>query len=94
MLWTRAMRQGMKRREGQAMVLGCLFMLILAIAVLTTVNLGHTIHERVKLQNTADSAAMRRSAPSDRHIPPPYAGPFTAAITGCGSSRSFGIKRE
>mgnify|MGYP000896991451 CR=1 FL=1 len=66
MLWTRAMRQGMKRREGQAMVLGCLFMLILAIAVLTTVNLGHTIHERVKLQNTADSAAYSMAAMESR----------------------------
>ncbi|MBX7098618.1 MAG: Tad domain-containing protein [Myxococcaceae bacterium] len=66
MLWTRSLRQGMKRREGQAMVLGCLFMLILAIAVLTTVNLGHTIHERVKLQNTADSAAYSMAAMESR----------------------------
>ena len=34
----------------------------MSIAVLTTVNLGHTIHERVRLQNTADAAAYSMAA--------------------------------
>ena len=38
--------------------------------------------------NTADSDAMRRSQPSDRHMPPPNATPLTAAMTGCGIERS------
>lgn len=62
MLWTRSIRNALGRHEGQAMVMGALFLLILAIAVLTTVNLGHTIHERVRLQNTSDAAAYSMAA--------------------------------
>ena len=43
-------------------MVACLVILILTIAVLTTVNMGHTIHERVRLQNTADSAAYSMAA--------------------------------
>ena len=35
-------------------------------------------------QNTAGLAASWMSAPSVRHIPPPYAGPLIAAMIGCG----------
>lgn len=59
---TRAMRQAMKRSEGQAMVLACLTILIVTIAVLTTVNLGHNIAERQRLQNTSDAAAYSMAA--------------------------------
>ncbi|MBK7858358.1 MAG: hypothetical protein IPJ65_06990 [Archangiaceae bacterium] len=59
---TRGLRQAMKREEGQALVLACLMMLVVAIAVLTTVNLGHNIYERQKLQNTADAAAYSSAA--------------------------------
>ena len=44
--------------------------------------------------NVADSAAKRISAPSVRHMPPPYAGPLTAAMIGCGMRRIGGIRRE
>ena len=44
--------------------------------------------------NVADSDAIRISAASVRHIPPPYAGPFTAQITGCGIRRIVRISRE
>src|SRR6478609_2536798 len=53
----RRLRESLLREEGQALVLACLMMFVLAVAVLTTVNIGHTVHERVRLQNTADSAA-------------------------------------
>ena len=50
------------KRDGQAIVLAALGMLILAIGVLATVNLGHAIHERIKLQDTADAAAYSLAA--------------------------------
>ena len=43
--------------------------------------------------NSAERPAMRTSAPSARHIPPPYAGPLTAAMIGCGTLRSAGVIR-
>ena len=59
---TRALRLAMKRQEGQALVLALLMMLVLSLAVLTTVNLGHGVHERVRLQNTSDAAAYSMAA--------------------------------
>src|SRR5262249_25771271 len=59
---TRAMRNAMKREEGQALVLACLMMLVVSIAVITTVNLGHNISERQRLQNNADAAAYSMAA--------------------------------
>jgi hypothetical protein len=59
---TRAIRKSMQRQEGQALVIGALAVLILCIAVLTTVNLGHTVNERVRLQNTTDAAAYSMAA--------------------------------
>jgi Putative Flp pilus-assembly TadE/G-like len=43
-------------------VLGVLALLILTIAVLATVNLGHAVNERVRLQNTSDAAAYSMAA--------------------------------
>ena len=62
MTFTRAIRSSMRHREGQALVLACLMMLVLTLAVVTTINVGHTIHERVRLQNTADAAAFSMAA--------------------------------
>lgn len=59
---TRALRRGFKHPEGQALVLACLMMLILSIALITTVNIGHGVHERIRLQNTADAAAYSTAA--------------------------------
>jgi len=61
-MFTRILRQSFRRQEGQALVVAALLVLIMSIAVLTTVNLGHTIHERVRLQNTADAAAYSMAA--------------------------------
>ncbi|WP_224245657.1 pilus assembly protein TadG-related protein [Hyalangium gracile] len=61
-MFTRVLRQSFKRQEGQALVVAALLVLVMSIAVLTTVNLGHTIHERVRLQNTADAAAYSMAA--------------------------------
>lgn len=59
---TRAIREACKREEGQALVLACLMILVVSIAVISTVNLGHGIYERQRLQNTADSAAYSMAA--------------------------------
>ncbi|WP_164018398.1 Tad domain-containing protein [Pyxidicoccus trucidator] len=59
---TRTLRQSFRRQEGQALVLAALMVLVMSIAVLTTVNIGHTVHERIRLQNTADSAAYSMAA--------------------------------
>src|SRR5690606_24093013 len=62
MMWTRTLRNSMRHREGQSLVLACVMILIVSLAVVTTVNVGHTIHERVRLQNTADAAAFSMAA--------------------------------
>jgi putative Flp pilus-assembly TadE/G-like protein len=61
-MMTRALRRSFERQEGQALVLACLLMLVLSIALITTVNLGHGVHERIRLQNTADAAAWSTAA--------------------------------
>jgi hypothetical protein len=61
-MFTRILRESMKRQEGQALVLACLMVLVLSISVITTINLGHTVHERVRLQNTSDAAAYSMAA--------------------------------
>jgi hypothetical protein len=59
---TRVIRQSLRRKEGQALVVAALMVLIMSIAVLATVNIGHTVHERIRLQNTADAAAYSMAA--------------------------------
>ncbi|MFP2931776.1 TadE/TadG family type IV pilus assembly protein [Pyxidicoccus sp. 3LG] len=61
-MFTRTLRQSFRRQEGQALVLAALMVLVMSIAVLTTVNIGHTVHERIRLQNTADAAAYSMAA--------------------------------
>ncbi|QDF07696.1 TadE/TadG family type IV pilus assembly protein [Myxococcus xanthus] len=59
---TRSLRQSFRHQEGQALVLMALMVLIMSLAVLATVNIGHTVHERIRLQNTADAAAYSMAA--------------------------------
>lgn len=61
-MFTRTLRQSFRRQEGQALVLAALMVLVMSIAVLTTVNIGHTVSERIRLQNTADAAAYSMAA--------------------------------
>jgi hypothetical protein len=61
-MMTRTLRRSLQRQEGQALVLACLLVLTLSIALITTVNIGHSVHERVRLQNTADAAAYSTAA--------------------------------
>lgn len=61
-MMTRALRRGFERQEGQALVLACVLMLVLSLALVTTVNIGQGVHERIRLQNTADAAAYSTAA--------------------------------
>lgn len=63
---TRSIRQSMRHPEGQALVLACLMMLVVTIAVLTTVHIGHSVHERIRLQNTVDASAFSSAAAEAR----------------------------
>ena len=44
--------------------------------------------------NSADAAATRISAASVRHMPPPYAAPFTAQMIGWRMRRIVRMRRE
>ena len=59
---TRAIRQSFKRQEGQALVMACVMVLVLTLAVLTTVTVGHTASERIRMQNNADAASYSMAA--------------------------------
>src|SRR5438105_9594823 len=61
-MYTRVLRQRFRRQDGHALVVAALLVLLMSLAVFTTVNLGHTIHERVRLQNAADAAAYSMAA--------------------------------
>ncbi len=52
--------------EGQALVLGAVSMLVLAMAVMTTLSIGQAAYEKIKLQNTADAAAYSLAATQAR----------------------------
>jgi hypothetical protein len=51
-----------KDEEGQALVLGAIFALVLALCVLSTVSLGRGIYDKVQLQTAADAAAYSQAA--------------------------------
>lgn len=46
-----------REEEGQALVLGAVLLLVLALGLLGTIRLGQQIHERMQLQDAADAAA-------------------------------------
>jgi len=48
--------------EGQSLVIACVALLVLALGVMTTVNLGRAIHQRIGLQNTADASSYSMAA--------------------------------
>ena len=61
-MFTRVIRLSLAREEGQALVLACITLLVLSIAVLGTVKVAHDVHERIRLQNSADAAAYSMAA--------------------------------
>lgn len=46
-----------KNEDGQAIILAVIGMLLLSLAVLTTVNIGTAVHDRIALQNGTDAQA-------------------------------------
>ena len=55
-------RPSLRRQRGQALPLGALGLLIMALAIIATMNLGQAVHEKIKLQNSADAAAYSLAA--------------------------------
>lgn len=55
-----------REERGQALPLAALGALVLALGVLSTANLTQAVHERIKLQNAADSAAYTLAAQEAR----------------------------
>jgi len=55
-------KPSLRRQRGQALPLGALGLLIMALAIIATMNLGQAVHEKIKLQNSADAAAYSLAA--------------------------------
>jgi hypothetical protein len=51
-----------RREEGQAIVMASVGIFIMVLGILATLNLGQAVHQKIKLQNTADSAAYTLAA--------------------------------
>jgi hypothetical protein len=51
-------RKLIENQRGQIMILGVLGILIVAITMLLTLNIGQSIHEKIRIQQLADSAAF------------------------------------
>jgi hypothetical protein len=58
----RTLHELKRHEEGQALVLACVSMLILALLVLATVNLTYAVQEKIQLQNASDAAAYSTAA--------------------------------
>jgi hypothetical protein len=56
------LRRLQRDEEGQALVLGAIFALVLMLCVLSTVNLGRAVYDKVQLQTAADAAAYSQAA--------------------------------
>src|SRR5690606_7210590 len=61
-----AIRRLAQEEDGQALVLGALLMLVVALAVLSVSSLGRTLYEEIRLQNAADNAAYSLAAQQAR----------------------------
>src|SRR5690606_25207334 len=61
-----AIRRLAQEEDGQALVLGALLMLVVALAVLSVSSLGRTLYEEIRLQNAADNTAYTLAAQQAR----------------------------
>ncbi|HYZ90357.1 MAG TPA: pilus assembly protein TadG-related protein [Myxococcales bacterium] len=59
---TTLLRKLQRDEDGQALVLGAIFALVLMLCVLSTVNLGRAVYDKVQLQTAADAAAYSQAA--------------------------------
>ncbi len=62
MMIVRLRRTLRETEAGQSLVIGAVSLLILALAVMVTIQLGWTIDQRIKVQNAADNAAYSAAA--------------------------------
>jgi|GEM_PF-2122619 len=53
----RLLRRMRRDERGQAMVIGAVAMLVLAVSVMASVSIGHGVYEKIKLQDAADAQA-------------------------------------
>ena len=58
-LWLHRLRED---EEGQTLVLGAVFGVVLALCVLGTVNLGRAVYEKIQVQSACDSGAYSQAA--------------------------------
>jgi hypothetical protein len=58
-LWLHRLR---REEEGQTLVLGAVFGIILALCVLGTVNMGRAVYEKIQLQTACDDGAYSQAA--------------------------------
>jgi len=56
------LRRLQRDEDGQALVLGAIFALVLMLCALSTVNLGRAVYDKVQLQTAADAAAYSQAA--------------------------------
>lgn len=68
MLIARMNRTVRRDEAGQALVLGALVMLVLALSVMATVQLGHGVSERIRAQDAADNVAFSSAAAVARSL--------------------------
>lgn len=54
-MFHRGLRRMRRDERGQALVIGAVAMLVLAVAVLTSVSIGHGVYSKIKLQDAADA---------------------------------------
>ncbi len=59
---TRALTRRRRNERGQAMPLAAVGIFCMVLGVLATLNLGTAVHQKIKLQNTADAAAYTLAA--------------------------------
>ncbi len=58
----RAPMRKLPRDSGQAMPLAAVGIFVMVLGILATLNLGQAVHQKIKLQNTADAAAYTLAA--------------------------------
>ncbi|MBW2736086.1 MAG: hypothetical protein JRH20_27185, partial [Deltaproteobacteria bacterium] len=56
----------LRSERGQAMPLAAIGIFIMCLGVISTMNIGRAVHKRIKMQNTADSAAYSLAAAEAR----------------------------
>jgi len=55
---TSAIDKRLRAEQGQIMILGALGVLLVALMLLLTLNVGQSVHEKIRIQQLADSAAF------------------------------------